>query len=63
MCLLYVSLGSRFISNILGLMFMGDVLLFICSASCVLYCAGSGGKRVLVILSGLRMILLCMYFL
>ena len=36
---------------ILGLMFMGSVVLFICSASCVLYSAGSGMKRVHVVLS------------
>ena len=31
MCLLYVSLGSRVIPSILGLMFMGSVMLSICS--------------------------------
>ena len=30
-------------------------MLSICNASCVLYSAGSGGKRVHVVLSGLRM--------
>ena len=30
MCLLYVSLGSRVSPSILGLMFMGSVMLFIC---------------------------------
>ena len=34
------------------LMFMGSVMLSICSSSCVLY---SGVKRVRVVLSGLRM--------
>ena len=38
-----------------GLMFMGRVMLSICSASCVLYSARSGMKRVHVVLSGLRM--------
>ena len=47
MCLLYVSLGSRVSPSILGLMFMGSVMLSICSLSCVLYSAGSGVKRVL----------------
>ena len=39
-CYIYVSLGSRVIPSILGLMFMGTVVLFICSASCV--CIFSG---------------------
>ena len=55
MCLLYVSLGSRVSPSIFGLMFMGSVMLFICSSSCVLYSAGSGVKRVHVVLSGLKM--------
>ena len=55
MGLLYVSLGSRVSHSICGLMFMGSVMLSICSASCVLYSAGSGVKRVHVVLSGLRM--------
>ena len=48
MCLLYVSLGSRVSPSIFGLMFMGSVMLSICSSSCVLYSAGSGVKRVQV---------------
>ena len=32
MCLLYVSLGSRVSPSILGLMFMGSMVLFICMA-------------------------------
>ena len=43
-CLLYVSLGSRVSLSIFGLMFMGNVMLSICSSSCVLYSAGSGVK-------------------
>ena len=65
MCLLYVSLGSRVSPSIFGLMFMWNVMLSICSSSCVLYSAGSGVKRVHVVLSGLRMRLFvpspCMY--
>ena len=38
-----------------GLMFMGSVMLSICSSSCVLYSAGSGVKRMHVVLSGLKM--------
>ena len=45
MCLLDVSLESRVSPNFLGLMFMGSVMLSICSSSCVLYSAGSGVKR------------------
>ena len=37
MCLLYVSLGSRVSPSIFGLMFVGSVMLSICSSSCVLY--------------------------
>ena len=55
MCLLYVSLASRVSPSIVGLMFTGSVMLSICSSSCVLYSAGSGVKRVHVVLSGLRM--------
>ena len=55
MCLLYVSLGSRVSPSIFGLMFMGCVMLSICNSSCVLYSAGSGVKRVHVVVSGLRM--------
>ena len=36
-------------------MFMGSVMLSICSSSCVLYSTGSGVKRVHVVLSGLSM--------
>ena len=53
MSLLYVSLGSS--PSMFGLMFMGSVMLSFYSASCVLYSAGSGVKRVHVVLSGLRM--------
>ena len=50
---LYVSLGSRVSNSIFGLMFMESVM-SICSSSCVLYSAGSGVKRVHVVLSGVR---------
>ena len=55
MCLLYVSLGSRVSPSIFGLMFMGSVMLSICSSSCVLYSAGSDVKRMHVVLSGMRL--------
>ena len=55
MCLLYVSLALRVSPSIFGLMFMGSVMLSICSSSIVLYSAGSGVKRVHVVLSWLRM--------
>ena len=54
-CLLYVSLGSRVNPSIFGFIFIGSMVLFICSASCVLYSVGSGVKRVHAVLSGLRM--------
>ena len=57
MCLLYVSLWSRVSPSIFRLMFMGSVILSICSSSCLLYSAGSGVKRVHVVLYGLRMML------
>ena len=41
-------------ASIFGLI-MESVMLSICSSSCVLYSAGSGVKRVHVVLSGLRM--------
>ena len=47
-----MSLGSRLSPSIFGLMFMGSVM-SICNSSCVLYSAGSGVKRVYVVLSGL----------
>ena len=55
MCLLYVSLGSKVGPSIVGFICMGRVMLSICSSICVLYSAGSGVKRVHVVLSGLRM--------
>ena len=55
MCLLYVILSSRVSPSIFGLMFMGSVMVSICSSSFVLYSAGFGVKRVHVVLSGLRM--------
>ena len=56
MCLLYVSLGLSVSPNIFGLMFMGSVMLYICSSSsCGQYSDGSGVKRVHGVLSGLRM--------
>ena len=41
--------------SIFGFLFMGSVMLSICSSSCVLYSDGSGVKRVHVVLAGLRM--------
>ena len=51
-----MSLKSRVSPSIFGLMFMGSVMLSICSSNnCVLYSAGPGVNRVHVVLSGLRM--------
>ena len=55
MGLLYASLGSRVSPSIFESMFMGSVMLSIYSSSCVLSSAGSGVKKVHVVLSGLRM--------
>ena len=38
MRLLYVNLGSRVRPSILGLMFMGSVMLPMCSLSCAVFC-------------------------
>ena len=50
MCLLKVSLGSKVTPRIFGSVCVGSVVLFICSVSVVLYSAGSGVKRVVVVL-------------
>ena len=53
--LFYVSFGSRVRPSSFGLMFMGSVVLFICSVSSVLYSVGSGVRRVHAVLSKLRL--------
>ena len=53
-CELYVSFGSNVRPSILGFFTVGMTTLPMLSVSCVLYSAGSGVKRVLVVLSGLR---------
>ena len=50
-----MSLGLRISPSFFVLIFMGSVMLSICSSSYVLYSDGSGVKRVHVVLSGLRM--------
>ena len=55
MCSLYVSLGSRVSPSIVGLIFIGKVMLSFCNSSCVLYSTGSGVKRVHVVFSVLRL--------
>ena len=50
-----MSLASRVSRSIVGFMFIGSVMMYICSSCCVLYSAGSGVKRVHVVLSGLIM--------
>ena len=52
---IYMCLGSRVSPSIFVLMFMGSVMLSICSSSCMLYSDWSGVKRVHVVSSGLRM--------
>ena len=53
-CELQVSFGSNVRPSILGFFTVGMTTLSMLSVSCVLYSAGSGVKRVLVVLSGLR---------
>ena len=50
-----MSLASRVSRSIFGFMFIGSAMMYICSSCCVLYFAGSGVKRVHVVLSGLIM--------
>ena len=57
----YVSSGSRVSPNMFVLMFMGSVMLSICSASCVLHSAESGVKRVHVGLSGMFVFAMFMF--
>lgn len=51
-CLLYVSLGSSVSPSMVGSRVVGSVVLFICRFSVVEYSAGSGVKRVVVVLEG-----------
>ena len=54
MCVEYVSLGSKVSPRIFGCGFVGSVVPCIVRPSCVLYSAGSGVKRVVVVLDLLR---------
>ena len=49
-----MSLGFRVRCSITGFILIGDVLLFIFIASCILFSDGSGIKSVHVLLSALR---------
>ena len=49
MCLLKVSLGSRVSPRIFGWVSVGRVMLSIFSLSCLLYSAGSGVNRVVIV--------------
>ena len=66
MCVEYVSLGSRVSPSIFGFFTVGSRSLFIWRERVVLYCAGSGVKRVVVVLevfsvSWLRCIQACIW--
>ena len=50
MCVEYVSLGSRVSPSIFGFFTVGSRSLFIWRVKVVLYCAGSGVKRIVVVL-------------
>ena len=52
MCFANVYLGSKVMARILGSFCVGIGVLLMCSFSCVLYSAGSGVKRVDVVLVG-----------
>ena len=54
MCVEYVSLGSSVSPKILGFFTVGSKSLLMCRLRVVLYCAGSGVKRVAVVLVVLR---------
>ena len=49
MCLLNVSLGSKVSPRIFGWVSVGRVVLSILSLSCLLYSAGSGVNRVVIV--------------
>ena len=49
--------GSRVNPSIFGLMFMGSMVLSICSVNCMFYSDRSGVKRVHVVLSEFKIIL------
>ena len=59
MCVLYVSFGSKARPRIFGCVAMGSHLLFIVRSRLLVYSAGSGVKRVQVVLSGFSMRLFC----
>ena len=59
MCVLYVSFGSKVRPRTIGCVAMGSALLFIIRSRLLVYSAGSGVKRVQVILSGFRLRLFC----
>ena len=60
MCGPYVCLGSKVNPKILGCIMVGKIMLFIDRCSIVLYCAGSGVNRVVVVLSALSVRLFLM---
>ena len=59
MCVLYVSFGSKVRPRTFGCVVMGSALLFIVRSRLLVYSAGSGVNRVLVVLSGLSKRLFC----
>ena len=59
MCVLYVSFGSKVSPRTFGCVGMRSVVLFIFRSRLLLYSAGSGVKRVQVVLSGFSVRLFC----
>ena len=59
MCVLYVSFGSKVRPRTVRCISMHSAVLFIFNSRLLLYSAGSGVNRVLVVLSGFSMRLFC----
>ena len=59
MCVLYVSFGSKIRPSTFGCVAMGSALFCICGYILLVYSAGSGVNRILVVLHGFSMRLLC----
>ena len=59
MCVLYVSLGSKVMPRTCGCVAMRSAVLFIFRSRLLLYSAGYGVNRVLVVLSGFSVRLFC----
>ena len=59
MCVLYVSFGSKVRPRTFGCVAMRSAVVFILRSRLLLYSAGSGVNRVLLVLSGFNVRLIC----